>query len=200
MRVVHIHLISSCFIGITFSRPLWCVFYLLREYLWLFSGVSLEDGFRPIAILHETSLVIICHHESKNRTLSVKSPSCRALPVLAQGLSDPSAGPQLGFLAFRLSVQHHHQALPPSPLLTLTPSYSRKGTPPKEMGWFYSLPSELNSWKIIQKLAQTVKNLPAMQETHVQSLGQEYPLAKGEATQSSILAWRIPWREEPGRL
>ena len=45
-----------------------------------------------------------------------------------------------------------------------------------------------------------VRNLPAMQETHVQSLGQEYPLAKGEATHSSILAWRIPWTEEPGRL
>ena len=45
-----------------------------------------------------------------------------------------------------------------------------------------------------------VKSLAKMQETHVQSLGQEYPLAKGEATHSSILAWRIPWTEEPGRL
>ena len=67
--MVHIHLISSYFIGITFSRPLCCIFYLLREYFWLFSGVSLEDGFHRIAILHETSLVIICHHESKNRTV-----------------------------------------------------------------------------------------------------------------------------------
>ena len=45
-----------------------------------------------------------------------------------------------------------------------------------------------------------VKNLPAMQETWVQSLGQEYPLEKEMATHSSILAWRIPWTEEPGRL
>ena len=45
-----------------------------------------------------------------------------------------------------------------------------------------------------------VKNLPAMQETLVQSLGQGDPLEKGLATHSSILAWRIPWTEEPGRL
>ena len=49
-------------------------------------------------------------------------------------------------------------------------------------------------------MAQTVKNLPAMQETQVQSLGQEDPLEKGMATHSSILAWRIPWTEEPGGL
>jgi len=45
-----------------------------------------------------------------------------------------------------------------------------------------------------------VKNLPAMQETEVQSLGQEDPLEKGVATHSSLLAWRIPWTEEPGGL
>ena len=45
-----------------------------------------------------------------------------------------------------------------------------------------------------------VKNLPAMQETGVQSLGQEDPLEKEMATQSSILVWRIPWTEEPGGL
>ena len=44
-------------------------------------------------------------------------------------------------------------------------------------------------------LAQMVKNLPAMQKTLVQSLGQEDPLEKGIATHSSILAWRIPWTE-----
>ena len=43
-------------------------------------------------------------------------------------------------------------------------------------------------------------NLPAMQETHVQFLGQEDPLKKEMATHSSILAWRIPWTEEHGRL
>ena len=45
-----------------------------------------------------------------------------------------------------------------------------------------------------------VKNLPAMWETRVQSLDQEDLLEKGMATLSSILAWRIPWTEEPGRL
>ena len=45
-----------------------------------------------------------------------------------------------------------------------------------------------------------VKHLPTMQETRVQSLGQEDPLEKEMATQSSILAWNIPWTEEPGRL
>ena len=45
-----------------------------------------------------------------------------------------------------------------------------------------------------------VKNLPAKQETQVRSLGQEDPLEKEKATHSTILAWRIPWTEEPGRL
>ena len=47
-------------------------------------------------------------------------------------------------------------------------------------------------------VAQMVKNLPAMQETWVLSLGQEHPLEKGMATHASILAWRIPWTEAPG--
>ena len=54
---------------------------------------------------------------------------------------------------------------------------------------FFSCPS----------LAQTVKSRPSMQETKVQSLGQEDYLEKGMGTHSSILAWRIPWTEEPGR-
>ena len=49
-------------------------------------------------------------------------------------------------------------------------------------------------------VAQRVKRLPAMQETWVQSLGREDPLEKEMAPHSSILAWRIPWIEEPGRL
>ena len=48
--------------------------------------------------------------------------------------------------------------------------------------------------------AQLVKNLPAMQGTQVQFLGQEGPLEKEMATHSSLLVWRIPWIEEPGRL
>ena len=49
-------------------------------------------------------------------------------------------------------------------------------------------------------MAQTVKNVPAMRETWIQSLGREDPLEREIATHSSILAWRIPWAEEPGRL
>ena len=49
-------------------------------------------------------------------------------------------------------------------------------------------------------MAQAVKRLPTMWETWVQSLGWEVPLEKEMATHSSILAWKIPWMEEPGRL
>ena len=54
------------------------------------------------------------------------------------------------------------------------------------------------SWTSL--VAQMVENLPAKQETRVQSLGREDPLEKEMATHSSILAWRIPWTEEPGGL
>ena len=54
---------------------------------------------------------------------------------------------------------------------------------------------ELNSL-----VSQLVKSLPAVQETGVRSLGWEDPLEKGMATYSSILAWKIPWTEEPGGL
>ena len=60
---------------------------------------------------------------------------------------------------------------------------------------------ELNyATQMTSLVAQTVKNMPAMQETRVQSLSQEDPLEKDMATHSSILAWRIPWREEPSGL
>ena len=55
-----------------------------------------------------------------------------------------------------------------------------------------------NSWASL--VAQLVENRPAMRETCVQSLGWKDSLEKGTATHSSILAWRIPWTEEPGRL
>ena len=57
---------------------------------------------------------------------------------------------------------------------------------------------EIEAWASL--MAQTVKNLSAMQETQVQSLDGEDPLEKRMATHSSILAWRNPWTEEPGRL
>ena len=53
---------------------------------------------------------------------------------------------------------------------------------------------------MVKNLAHMVKNLPTMQETWIQSLGQEDPLEKEMATHSSILAWEIPWTEEPGGL
>ena len=58
--------------------------------------------------------------------------------------------------------------------------------------------SSISHWA--SPVAQTVKNSPAIRETWVWSLGREDPLEKGMATHSSILAWRIPWTEEPGGL
>ena len=58
-------------------------------------------------------------------------------------------------------------------------------------------------WKLIlgaSLVAQMVKNLPVMQETRVQSLGWKDPLEEEMTSHSSILAWRIPWTEEPGGL
>ena len=56
------------------------------------------------------------------------------------------------------------------------------------------------SYRQASLVAQMVKTLPAVQETQVQSLGWEDPLEKGMATHSCILAWRMPWTEEPGGL
>ena len=56
------------------------------------------------------------------------------------------------------------------------------------------------SFHLVIAQSQMVKNLPEMQETWVQFLGQEDPLEKEMATHSSILAWRIQWTEEPDRL
>ena len=62
---------------------------------------------------------------------------------------------------------------------------------------FYSFYGDLH-WDF--PIVQMVKKLPAMQETQIWSLGLEDPLEKGMAAHCSILAWRIPWTEEPGRL
>ena len=60
----------------------------------------------------------------------------------------------------------------------------------------------MTPWTVTQQtlVAQMVKNLPAVEETRVQSLGWEDPLEKGMATHASIVAWRTPWTEEPGGL
>ena len=88
--------------------------------------------------------------------------------------------------------------------------------PPKSLSWFcnYGLPplSVISPWyfgiclycfitqQCLTRVAQRLKRLPGMRETQVRSLGREDPLEKEMATHSSTLAWRIPWREEPGRL
>ena len=86
--------------------------------------------------------------------------------------------------------------------------------PEAERAWDGGTWQALASWREIKTLtriatplcswftlvAEIVKNLPAMRETWVRSLGWEDPLEKGMATHSSILAWRIPWIEEPGGL
>ena len=59
---------------------------------------------------------------------------------------------------------------------------------------------ELGTVCRVSLVVQTVKHQPTMSETRVQSLGREDPLEKEMATHSSILAWKIPWMEEPGRL
>ena len=61
----------------------------------------------------------------------------------------------------------------------------------------YSIPPSMFKLSLV---AHLVKNLPAMQETWVQSLGQKDPLEEEMANHSSILAWRIPWTEEPDSL
>ena len=74
-----------------------------------------------------------------------------------------------------------------------TPPFQLSFSPEKKATCFLPI-------KPASLVAQMVTNLPAMQETQVSSLGQEDPLEKGMATHSSILAWRIPWTEEPGGL
>ena len=73
-----------------------------------------------------------------------------------------------------------------------------------DQNWFMAVGQKLTIWncqpRLASLVAQTAKNLPAMWETQVQSLGWEDPLEKGMAIHSSILAWRIPWTEEPGGL
>ena len=64
-------------------------------------------------------------------------------------------------------------------------------------GWSYT--DHVTDHALNSLVAQTVKNPPAICETWVRSLGWEDPLEKGMATHSSVLAWRIPWTEEPGR-
>ena len=66
------------------------------------------------------------------------------------------------------------------------------------LSFIYLVTSTFHVWAFL--VVQMVKNLPAVWETQVQSLGREDPLEEGMATHSSILTWRIPWMEEPDGL
>ena len=86
-------------------------------------------------------------------------------------------------------------------------SSSRGSSQPRDwtqVSFILSIMSQIigafSTWLGASLVAQTVKNLPAMQKTQVWSLGQEDPLEKEMAPHSSILAWRIPWTEKPGGL
>ena len=72
--------------------------------------------------------------------------------------------------------------------------------PPKPLKFHPKIKDEFMILPGVFLVAQMVKHLPAMQETPVQSLGQEDPLEKEMPTHSSILSCKIPWTEEPGRL
>ena len=89
--------------------------------------------------------------------------------------------------------------IPPSPLLKRLGRYQNPmTTTTHELHCrLWPLTSGLLEYSLV---AQTVKNLSAMQETQGQYLGREDPLEKVMATHSGILGWRIPWTEEPGRL
>ena len=76
--------------------------------------------------------------------------------------------------------------------LTVTPVRKEPG-----ILWYYTIPFICSPTALV---TQIVKNLPAVQETRVQSLSREDLLEKGKATHSSILAWKIPQREEPDGL
>ena len=92
-----------------------------------------------------------------------------------------------------LSHCYCHQSLySPAVSYFLMTFYFVWGYSPLTMLWQFQVDS--------LPVAQIVKNLPAMRETQVRSLGQEDPLEKEMATHSSILAWRIPWTEQPGGL
>ena len=84
-------------------------------------------------------------------------------------------------------------------LSPLTGHWTEQETEKGRRGPFLKIRTHrVDSWASL--VAQMVKNLPAMQETWVQSLGLEDPLERRMATHSCILAWRIPWTEEPGGL
>ena len=97
--------------------------------------------------------------------------------------------PQWETLTLQLESSPHSD-MRESPCVAMRTLCSQKGTSEKNNYWYFRT----------SLVAQTVKNLPAMQKTWVQFLCWEDSLEEGMATHSRILAWRIPWTEKPGRL
>ena len=124
-------------------------------------------------------------HESHSLWLLRESPWAQASIVHKIPLDK---APSVGFLPCSSSLLPSPQPCSVGPLPQMNQCLQ-----------FFILSSLL--WRNSKSLmAQMIKNMPAIQETRVQSLGWEDPLEKRMGTHSSILAWRIPWTEEPGGL
>ena len=123
-------------------------------------------------------------------------------PLCGGGHTAPTPSPELRAQGLRGSQQGLRDPTPLEKSWCMTRSgNSTSSILPSEMGrslmWLERGRARCCGASLV---AQLVKNPPAMQETPVRFLGREDPLEKGKATHSSILAWRIPWREEPGGL
>ena len=130
-------------------------------------------------------------HSHTSCSPSRKAPQGFQQPALPVGQKFPAWATEKHYVLFYFKCTVHPQADPPSVLIPLN-----------QFLWalyFYALERGLGErWGFPD--AQTIKSPPAKQETWVQFLGQEELLEKEKATHSSILAWRIPWTEEPGRV
>ena len=179
---------------------LWLNWALWREALKYDSGV--------LKYLHTEAFTQNSFHESKGFPFIYKEKALSKLPPFDH------------LQSFKLIYSHSHLLLPlcSSRLLSKV-FFARTGVPsPPDfsrlppwlslsvlccsvlsyISWFSVC--SINYWDAASLVVQMVKNPPAMQETQAQSLGQEDPLEEGMAMHSSILAWRIPWAEEPGGL
>ena len=130
--------------------------------------------------------------------------SCLQLFAIIQSMAAPTRHPSCLLLFYSLpkfSSSCSNMRERERDCLSTSPSFwDTSGTPrTHESHRAETRKGEADS-KVFSQIAQLGKNTPAMQEAWVWSLGGEDPLEKDMATHSSILAWRIPWTEEPGRL
>ena len=116
-----------------------------------------------------------------------------ALPVVTQCLTACSTRvTRAGHVTNHVTLKHHR------PYIRGTCSRKSVSPPAPDLPLTRSLAFDHFTWASL--IVQSVKNLPAMQETWVRFLDQEDPLEREMVTHSGILAWRIPWAEEPGGL